>query len=465
MSTSKGRNVLKPSHPRPPHPVELQPLEIRPLPPSLPPPLPKVLPPLPCPQRRADAAIAKDYDLRTHLVPAAHPRLTPDVPEPTLPVWSADKAQFQVSVRRTLDEMLDARRKQWAGTLGGEASRAVLWNCVDRYVRRDDPRRHDVGRPPVTLFFAHANGFPKQTWEVALAHLLALNEVSKHPVDIAEIWLWEAVNHGDSALLNAGKLGGIYDWGDNSRDILNFLLNYIPTSPHERALPTHLQRLPTSLAESRKAFGFQSRTFVAVGHSFGGGTSYRAAVEYPTLFASLVLVDPILSPLRPGQELLIERQYTLTTGAIRRRANWPSREEALASFKQSPFFAAWDPAVLQIYVDHGLYDDPKGGVSLKMSGILEALVFAEALASYEAWQVAPMLPAHIELLWIMPGRPNRDEIPRQHLVWLRPENSSNVIIQRSGHLVAQEAPRELACELHEFLTRKYGKNMSPPARL
>ena len=39
-------------------------------------------------------------------------------------------------------------------------------------------------------------------------------------------------------------------------------------------------------------------------------------------------------------------------------------------FKQSPFFGAWDPAVLQLYVDHGIHEDSDGGVSLKMSGIL-----------------------------------------------------------------------------------------------
>lgn len=33
-------------------------------------------------------------------------------------------------------------------------------------------------------------------------------------------------------------------------------------------------------------------------------------------------------------------------------------------------------------------------------------------------------------------------IPKNYLVWLRPENSSNVIIRRSAHLIPHEAPRE-----------------------
>lgn len=105
------------------------------------------------------------------------------------------------------------------------------------------------------------------------------------------MWLWEAVNHGDSALLNVDAIGGlcesiwpiestvltswyIDDWTDNARDILNFLLSYLPDDPTDRTLPTHLSRVPESLAASRKQSGFQSRTLVPIGHSFGGCSRY-----------------------------------------------------------------------------------------------------------------------------------------------------------------------------------------------
>ena len=35
----------------------------------------------------------------------------------------------------------------------------VLWNCVNRYVKKDLDLSNKTG---VTLFFAHANGFPKE---------------------------------------------------------------------------------------------------------------------------------------------------------------------------------------------------------------------------------------------------------------------------------------------------------------
>ena len=47
---------------------------------------------------------------------------------------------------------------------------------------------------------------------MTLAYLLEENMVSSNPVDITEVWLWEAVNHGDSALVNANDLGGLCEF-------------------------------------------------------------------------------------------------------------------------------------------------------------------------------------------------------------------------------------------------------------
>lgn len=108
---------------------------------------------------------------------------------------------------------------------------------------------------------------------------------------IDEIWSWESVQHGDTAILNADNLTGIckvvlititsgltptsdaVDWRDNGRDILNFLLNYLPSTVTPAVLPTHLSRLPATESERRKTMGYNERTIVVVGHSFGGCTT------------------------------------------------------------------------------------------------------------------------------------------------------------------------------------------------
>lgn len=64
------------------------------------------------------------------------------------------------------------------------------------------------------------------------------------------------------------------DWNDNARDILNFLIYYLPSTAASPPLPTHLPRLPSPESNYRKTHGFAHRTLVVVGHSFGGCTSY-----------------------------------------------------------------------------------------------------------------------------------------------------------------------------------------------
>jgi hypothetical protein len=88
-----------------------------------------------------------------------------------------------------------------------------------------------------------------------------------------------------------------------------------------------------------------------------------------------------------------------------------TRDEALRLFKQAPFFAAWDPEVLNIYIEHGLAPDPKGGFRLKMSGVQEAIAFAESHVPCEVWELLEGLDDKVELRWIMPGNHNAASRP------------------------------------------------------
>ena len=121
---------------------------------------------------------------------------------------------------------------------------------------------------------------------------MPLNSRDDDPI-IDEIWSWEAVNHGDSALINKQSLGpfckhlfqthlsllipvdlSVDEWLDNSRDIINFLTYYLPdTIGHSGdGLPTHLPLVSQVISEERAANGLKHRALIAIGHSFGGCT-------------------------------------------------------------------------------------------------------------------------------------------------------------------------------------------------
>lgn len=81
------------------------------------------------------------------------------------------------------------------------------------------------------------------------------------------------------------------------------------------------------------------------------------------------------------------------------------REEALRLFKKSPFFNTWHPEVLQNYVDYALTNAPEGGVTLKISGLQEAISFANHLTSWETWELLEKLDETIALRWVVPEQP------------------------------------------------------------
>jgi len=252
------------------------------------------------------------------------------------------------------------------------------------------------------------------------------------------------VQHGDACLINQSALSGIFDWIDDARDILNFLIYYLPSVVSTSPLPAHLHRLPTKESEYRKQNGFQNRTFVAVGHSLGGCTSALAALTYPQLFSSLILIDPIIiQPVDGSKAIFHEHHVQLTLGALMRRETWDSQENALKLLTKNQFFGAWDPEALRIYVECGttscLDSSGKPHIRLKMPGIHEAAVFAETHTECEVYQRLPELDEKIELRWIMPGHPEASEFgppgSRRRRVWIRPNNSSNVCLPDTGHLV------------------------------
>lgn len=59
-------------------------------------------------------------------------------------------------------------------------------------------------------------------------------------------------------------------WSDHARDILNFILHFLPETVTPSALPTYLPRVPIGLSKARESRGFANRELIVVGHSFGG---------------------------------------------------------------------------------------------------------------------------------------------------------------------------------------------------
>ncbi|EJD39406.1 alpha/beta-hydrolase [Auricularia subglabra TFB-10046 SS5] len=373
----------------------------------------------------------------THVCPAAYPR------QPTLRAPDG---------KPSFDDILRRRQEHYDGRAGRIERRGeVMWTVVERFALAQPAA---PSTRPVTLVCAHANGLHKETFDETLDHLLTKG-LSGGEV-VGEVWMVDAVTQGEGARINASELPDVFDWTENARDLLSFILAYLPESASITPPPV-LGRLPDSGVDARRTRGFAQRRLVALGHSQGGAAMVLAAAEMPALFDALVLVDPVIVAPRH-----VANNYNArVAGAAKRRDVWPSREDAAAALGSSPFFQRWHPAVLRAYVEHALYaSGPSGEVQLKCTPYQEATSFSETRAPAYAWHHLASIPPRVALFWVLAGGDENHvtggDAGTPHTVWRRPENTRNVRVEGAGHLIVQQKPAELAHLLSEFLVGKYG---------
>lgn len=176
----------------------------------------------------------------------------------------------------------------------------------------------------ITIIAGHANGFPKELYEPLWDELLKISR--QHGFGIRGIWIADVVHQGWSSVLNEDKLGNDPAWLDHSRDLLHMVNVFRDQMP---------------------------RPIVGVGHSMGGCQLANLALLHPRLMETLILIDPVIQ----GRVSLLGNVSPAVASA-RRRELWPSREDAMTSFKKSKFYQAWDPRVLERWVQYGLREVP-----------------------------------------------------------------------------------------------------------
>lgn len=409
----------------------------------------------------------------THVFPAAFPRSISGsaVHQAVLPTYL--RSLDRVAIAR------DIRARNMAGEMRTEVDKTVnepqLFMTAARYVNpafeSDATGKHHSsdGEIPITLILTHANGFHKETWEPSLAHLI----LSPAGRKIKEIWSLDCVNQGDGAVLNRQNLGLNFDWADQARDLLQFVLSYLPDeNVAGPSLPVVLPRLecpnPEFLQLDRSSppntdepLYWRHRKLKLIGHSFGGCASMLAATSIPELFHDVILVDPAV---RPKHDTEIATATRLAGSAVSRHDQWQNRTTAFSKFQKNPFFyGRWDPHVLNRYVEHAL--ESSRSVKLKCNKLHEASVFTQChnRVSESYYRFLNLL--HEDRLNHRLDRSSRGS-PLSHRFFVILANHMESIIPKeiasgfpsavrmncSGHLIVQETPVELAFLISERLT-------------
>ncbi|OAV99345.1 hypothetical protein PTTG_04579 [Puccinia triticina 1-1 BBBD Race 1] len=405
-----------------------------------------------------------------HVFPAAYPRSIAgsavyEAVPPTNP-RSQDAARIAEDIRA---RNVNAERRVET-ELGAATNEPQLFIAAARYFNHSvKTRQNNVSDgEPITLVLSHANGFHKETWEPMLAHLL----LSPGGRKIKEIWALDCANHGDSAILNLRTLGLNFDWADNARDLLNFVLSYLPDqNSSESSLPMVLPPLDCPCPQLFRldkspplhSYGpvrWRHRRLGLLGHSLGGCASMLAATSIPELFAEVILVDPAV---RPKHDEEIETAVGLATFAAARKNEWESRAVALEKFqKNTIYFGRWDPLVLKKYVEDALGSGQL--VKLKCNKLHEASVFTQphgrvSEAYSRFWnlfnenitekQTVSLGSDHLPFrFFLVLGNQAESIVPEEAVC-----KFGFVRMNQSGHLIVQENPRELAALISKHLTK------------
>ncbi|KAI4109134.1 MAG: hypothetical protein LQ339_001940 [Xanthoria mediterranea] len=201
------------------------------------------------------------------------------------------------------------------------ATRSGQDECLQLAVKQYVPGIvEEPGPEDVTIVTSHANGFPKETYEVFFEHLLQISK--NHGFRIRSIIIADRSNHGASGVLNEKLQGDDPSWFDHPRDLLHILNVLRPPRP-----------------------------IVGVGHSMGATELINLSLIHPRLFTSLVLIEPIvmLGSLA-GPNIAMPSTF--------RRDLWPTRSAAEEAFRKNRFFDSFHPEVLERYLKYGLRELP-----------------------------------------------------------------------------------------------------------
>ncbi|ORZ01065.1 Alpha/Beta hydrolase protein [Syncephalastrum racemosum] len=305
-------------------------------------------------------------------------------------------------------------------------------------VHRLAVERHVFPAPKSTkrsmaFLWSHSNGFNKETLHPTMREFVkhlrndaALDETSFTLV------AWEARNHGDSARLNADKLRSDYTWFDNVMDTLQVV----------------------EQLELKKKYD----CLIGVGHSFGATSMLVCEFFHPKTFDGLCLIEPVIR--KTIDPVPVRAKYP-TMATKKRRDTWPSREECLKQLAPRPFWKRFDPEVLQLYVDYGMYETTEGTIALKTPKMEEFRIFdVQSYANITGYSSLRSLSIPVHIIYALGSD------------FLKPENKEDILEKsqqitlefvEGSHMVPNEKPKDMAPHIAQIVERVL--SASPRAKL
>lgn len=191
---------------------------------------------------------------------------------------------------------------------------------------------------------------------------------------------------------------------------------------------------------------------IGVGHSLGAVTTMLAAVERPSLFRALVLIEPVFLPpdtleiIAANPEAMAD--FPLVRNTRRRRYHWPDRQSAFDHFRGKDVFKYWSDEALWDYVNHGMHEDETGAIVLTYSREWEARFYSRP--PLNVWQA---LPRVTQPTLAIRGAESDTIFSEAWQLWQEVQPGATFVeIPAAGHMVPVERPLLVAQIVLNFLS-------------
>ncbi|HLT04534.1 MAG TPA: alpha/beta hydrolase [Pseudomonas sp.] len=257
---------------------------------------------------------------------------------------------------------------------------------------------------PHRLFFAHANGFPSETYR----KLFALLEPDFH------VHRLERHGHDPRYPVDA-------NWNSLVAELIE-----------------SLERLDGPVW--------------GVGHSLGGILHYHAALRRPELYRGVVMLDaPLLTTLdrlaiRAAKRFGFIDRLTPAGRSLGRRECFGDAEEARRYFAGKRLFRRFDPDCLDDYVRHGLAPSEEG-LRLRFDPATEITIYRNVPHRVPARPQSLAVP-----LAMVRGRDSRTVLPHQVRMVRRLPRGECLSVP-GGHMFPLERPAHTAELVRNLLSR------------
>ena len=272
----------------------------------------------------------------------------------------------------------------------------------------------DFGGTGLPLHFLHANGYPPACYRPLIERLVP--DCHVFGMLLRPLWAGTVPN-------------SIRDWKPFSEDLRQFL--------HET----------------------QRGSVIGLGHSIGAVVTLRTAIQEPSLFRALILIDPVLLPparvlqLRIMRTLgILRRGSWMVESALRRRRHFDDLDQMFAGYRRRDVFQFFTDDELRALVEGLTRPSEGGGYDLVYSPEWEARIYQTGIWNdLDLW--SGIRKMQMPMLFL---RGEQTDTFFARTAEMAQERNPNVEVQtipEATHLVPLERPAQVADAVKKFAGR------------